>query len=79
MAKSSSIEVIHTPFEAPRANAICERFVGSLRRECLHHVLVIGARPLNRMLKAYFAYFNGVRPHQGTTQQIPQLVLSPPG
>ena len=42
VAKTSGIEVIHTPYEAPRANAICERFVGRLRRECLDHVLVIG-------------------------------------
>ena len=42
VAQASGIEVIHTPYEAPRANAICERFVGSLRRECLDHVLVIG-------------------------------------
>jgi putative transposase len=41
VAKTSDIEVIHTPYEAPRAHAICERFVGSLRRECLDHLLVI--------------------------------------
>jgi putative transposase len=79
VAKASSIEVIHTPFEAPRANAICERFVGSLRRECLDHVLVIGVLPLMRILKEYVSYFNEARPHQGITQQIPEHVASPPG
>jgi putative transposase len=79
VAKASGIEVIHTPFEAPRANAICERFVGSLRRECLDHVLVIGARPLNRMRKDYVAYFNQVRPHQGIGQGVPVSRVSPPG
>ena len=51
VAQASGIEVIHTPYEAPRANAICERFVGSLRRECLDHMLVIGERQLIRVLK----------------------------
>jgi len=71
IAKTSGIEVIHTPYAAPRANAICERFVGSLRRECLDQVLVIGVRPLTRLLKEYVAYFNEARPHQGIGQGIP--------
>jgi putative transposase len=48
---ASGIEGIHTPCEAPRANAICERFVVSLRRECLDHMLVIGKLQLVRVLK----------------------------
>ena len=64
---------------APRANAICERFVGSLRRECLDHMLVIGERQLIRVLKEYISYFNPVRPHQGIAQQIPAPRVSPPG
>jgi putative transposase len=71
--------VIHTPYEAPRANAICERLVGSLRRECLDHVLVIGVRPLIRILKEFVSYFNEARPHQGITQRIPAPRASPPG
>ena len=71
MAKASGIEVIHTPYAAPRANAICERFVGSLRRECLDHRLVIGEPQLVRTLKEYVANFNEARPHQGITQRIP--------
>jgi len=70
VAKASGIEVIHTPYAAPRANAICERFVRSLRRECLDHVLVLGIRPLSRILKEYVAYFNQARPHQGKAQQL---------
>jgi hypothetical protein len=71
IAKASGIEVIHTPYAAPRANAICERFVGSLRRECLDQVLVIGGLQLTRILKEYGAYFNEARPHQGIGQGIP--------
>jgi putative transposase len=57
MAKAAGIEVIHTPFEAPRANTICERLVGSVRRECLDHRLMIGEPQLNRILKEYTAHF----------------------
>jgi hypothetical protein len=63
LAQVSSIEVIPTTDVAPRATATCERFVGSLRRECLAHVLVIGDRQLVRVLKLYFGHFNQARPH----------------
>ena len=66
VAQASGIEVLHTPYEAPRANAICERFVGSLRRECLDHMLVIGGFQLIRLLKDYGTYFNQARPHRGS-------------
>ena len=66
VAQASGIEVIHTPYEAPRASAICERFVGSLRRECLDHMLVIGRLQLTRILKEYGTYFNQARPHTCT-------------
>ena len=70
-AKTCGLEVIHTPYEAPRANAICERFVGSVRRECLDHMLVLGSRQLVRVLVEYAGYFNPSRPHQGLAQQTP--------
>ena len=79
VAQASGIEVIHTPYEAPRANAICERFVGSLRRECLDHMLVIGELQLIRVLKEYVSYFNPARPHQGIAQRIPAPRVPPPG
>jgi putative transposase len=62
-AQASGLEVIHTPYAASGANAICERFVGSLRRECLDHRLVIGERQLIRVLKGYVSYLNLARPH----------------
>jgi putative transposase len=71
VAETSRIHVIHTPYEAPRANAICERFVGSVRRECLDHLLVFGNRQLMRVLVEYTGYFNPSRPHQGLAQQMP--------
>ena len=71
-AQTCALDVIHTPFEAPRANAICERFVGTLRRECLNHMLVLGDRQLVRVLKEYSRYFDQARPHQGLEQQTPE-------
>ena len=70
MGQASGIEIIHTPYEAPRANAICERFIGGLRRECLDHMLVLGERQLTRVLKECVSYFNPARPHQGIAQRI---------
>jgi putative transposase len=69
VAKTSGIEVLKTPYHAPRANAICERFLGSVRRECLDHLLILQERQLQRIL--YVDYFNRARPHQGIKQQIP--------
>ena len=77
VAKTCGIDVIHTPYQAPLANAICERFIGRLRRECLDHMLVLGMRQLVRVLIAYVPYFNQSRPHQGIAQQIPESCLSP--
>ena len=77
--QASGIEVIHTPYEAPRANAICERFIGSLRREYLNDLLVIGELQLSRVLKGYVSYFNPARPHQGIAQRIPAPRVPVPG
>jgi len=72
VAVTSGIKVLKTPYHAPRANAICERFLGSVRRECLNHVLIVSEKQLHRVLRAYVAYFNRARPHQGIRQQIPE-------
>jgi len=71
IAKTSRIEMLKTPYHAPRANAICERFLGSVRRECLDHLLIFHEKQLQRVLGAYVHYFNQARPHQGIQQQIP--------
>ena len=57
--------------EAPNANAVCEQFQESVRRECLDHLFVLGQRHLYRIIKAYVAYFNLERPHQGLDQGLP--------
>jgi len=72
VAKASSTEVLKTPYRAPKANAICKRFLESVRRECLDHLLVVGGRHLHREIKEYVEYFNRARPHQGIGQRIPR-------
>ena len=53
-------------------NAVCERFLGSVRRECLDHVIILSERHLVRVLREYaLDYFNTARLHQGIAQQIP--------
>jgi putative transposase len=78
---SSGIKVLRTPYRTPQANAICERFLGSVRRECLDHFLILHEKQLHRLLKGYVLYFNQARPHQGLGQRIPDppmLAASPP-
>jgi putative transposase len=77
LANTSNIEILKTPYYAPRANAICERFLGSVRRECLDHLLILHEKQLHRVLNAYVLYFNRARPHQGIKQQIPELQAGP--
>src|SRR5215471_15162803 len=72
VAKTSGMKILKTPYHAPRANAICERFPRSVRQECLDHLLILHERQLQRVLKAYVVYFNRARPHQGIQQQIPE-------
>jgi transposase InsO family protein len=71
VAVGSGIEVLRTPIKAPRANAICERLLGSIRRECLDHIMVVSERHLRRVLMEYVRYFNHARPHQGIGQRMP--------
>ncbi len=71
VATVTGIRELRTAYRAPMQNATCERFLGSVRRECLDHVLVLGAAHLRRVLREYVTYFNQDRPHQGLQQEIP--------
>ncbi len=71
VATTTGIKVLRTPYRTPQANAVCERFLGSVRRECLDHFLIFHEKQLSRVLRAYITYFNQARPHQGIRQQIP--------
>jgi putative transposase len=73
---TSGIKMLTTPYHAPRANAICERFLSSVRRECLDHLLILHEKQLHRVLRAYVNYFNLARLHQGIQQQVPDGEVS---
>jgi putative transposase len=70
-AVAGNIKEVETPYRTPQANGVCERFMGSLRRECLDYILIHGDRHLERVVKEYMTYFNQERPHQGIDQRIP--------
>ena len=67
---ATGIRIVNTPIQAPRANAYAERFVGTVRRECLDHLLILGNRHLRGVLAEFQTHYNDHRPHQGR-QQLP--------
>ncbi len=73
-----SIRVIKSPIRAPRANAMAERFVGTVRRECLDRVVVLGRRHLEDVLEEYFQHYNRHRPHRSLDQHLPRPVPGQP-
>ena len=79
VAEGTGIEVVRIPPRSPNLNPICERFLGSVRRECLDHVVILSKRHLRHVLKAYVeTYFNVARPHQGLSQRTPRPANSEP-
>ena len=75
---SEGMEIIRTPVRAPGANAICERVVGTLRRECLDRMVIFGRGHLEAVLTVYFAHYNGHRPHRSLGQRCPNGPLTSP-
>ena len=67
----ADIRIIRTPVQAPRANAIAERFIGTLRRECLDHMLITGRRHLVMVLREFIEHYNTHRPHRSLHQHPP--------
>ena len=66
-----AVRVVRTPVRAPRANAFAERWVGTVRRECLDWLLILGPRHLEHVLREYVRHYNVARPHRA-------LQLRPP-
>jgi putative transposase len=66
-----STRIITSPVRSPRANSFAERYVGTLRRECLDHLLIHGERHLRRVLAEYARHYNEHRPHQSREQRPP--------
>ena len=72
--ESFGIEIIKTPVRAPNANAFAERWVRSIREECLDRILILNHRHLKHVLQEYEQYYNEARPHQGIDQNIPSAL-----
>jgi putative transposase len=70
--RSEGMRIIRTPTRAPRANAFAERFVGTIRRECLDRVLIVGRRHLEAVVREYVEHYNSHRPHRSLGQFPPQ-------
>jgi transposase InsO family protein len=75
---AEGIRILRTPPRAPRANAICERMVGTLRRELLDRVLIVNERHLRRAVTVYLVHFNAARPHRCRGQLAPAQAESRP-
>ncbi|MCW7945020.1 integrase [Streptomyces hygroscopicus] len=76
-AFEADVEVLLNPPRAPRANAICERVAGTLRREILDRILIYNQTHAHRVLTAYIRHYNQHRPHQ-SWQQLPPDSTEPP-
>jgi len=63
--------IIKSPIRAPRSNAICERVIGTIRRECLDRMLILGRRHLEAALAEYVEHYNAHRPHRSIGQRPP--------
>jgi hypothetical protein len=69
--EATGARILRTAVQAPRMNAICERLVGTVRRELLDRVLILGEAHLRAVLTEYQAHYNTARPHQGIAQHVP--------
>jgi putative transposase len=81
---AEGLEVLTTPVRAPRANAYAERWGGTVRREVLDRMLILGCRQLRSVLAEYADHYNDHRPHRALGQAPPvgpgvPVVLAPPG
>jgi putative transposase len=69
--QAAGTTIVRTAVQAPRMNAICERLVGTLRRELLDRVLILAEGHLRAVLAEYHVHYNTARPHQGIAQSVP--------
>ncbi len=74
---TENIKVIRTPVQAPNANAHMERWVGSIRRECLDRLLIVGRLQLEHVLRTYVRHYNGRRPHRALGLRSPDPSAQP--
>ena len=71
VSAGNGMRIIKTPVRSPRANSFAERYVGTLRRECLDRLLIQGEQHLRQILAEYAQHYNDHRPHQSREQRPP--------
>ncbi len=77
--KAEGLRIVTTLPRTPRMNAICERVIGTLRRELLDRTLILSERHLDLVLREYLTHYNGHRPHQSRRQRPPDIETQPVG
>jgi len=70
--KSMGLTVLRTPYKSPEANAVCERFIGTARRECLDYMIPLNEGHVRQILKGWLAHYNHGRPHSSLGPGIPE-------
>jgi putative transposase len=75
--RSEGIRIIRTPVRAPNANAHAERWVGTLRRDCLDRLIILNRRHLDAILRTYTGHYNQHRPHRSLSLQPPETPTTP--
>jgi putative transposase len=81
--RSEGVEIVRTPVRAPKANAVAERFVRTIRAECLDWLLIVNRKHLERVLRVFVDHYNGHQPHRARNLRPPDprrptLRLTPP-
>ena len=74
--EAEGVEIVDIPYQAPNANAFAERWVRTVRQECLDKIILLNERHLHRTIQEYAGYYNARRPHQGLSQDS-SLGLAP--
>jgi len=75
---AASVRILASPPQAPRANAVCERMIGTLRRELLDRMLIVNEHHLRQVVTEYLIHYNTARPHRALDQLPPAQAHTPP-
>ena len=78
MVCGTSIKEVRTSIGAANMNAICERYMETLRRECLDHMIILNGKHLDGVVRKFSTFYNHARPHQGLCQRMPTQPLDQP-
>ncbi len=79
VALGTGIKEIRTSIGVPNMNAICKRCMGTLRRECLDHMIILNQKHLHGVIQEFTTFYDHSRPHQGLQQRIPMQPPDQPG